>query len=71
MIVNHHLGLYSVILNGRRDLVKSRRTFSAHTWCLHDIPLNVYLHFMLFLHIDMAQVVEILIRVRQQLTYST
>ena len=32
---------------------------------------NIYLHFMSFLHIDMAQVVEILPQVRQELTYST
>ena len=32
---------------------------------------NIYLHFMSFLHIDMTQVVEILLQVRQELTYST
>ena len=32
---------------------------------------NIYLHFMLFLHIDMTQVVEILPQVRQELTYYT
>ena len=33
--------------------------------------INMYLHFMLFLHIDMTQVVEILPQVRQGPTYST
>ena len=32
---------------------------------------NIYLHFMSFLHIDMAQVVDILPQVRQEHTYST
>ena len=32
---------------------------------------NIYLHFMSFFHIDMTQVVEIIIQVRQELTYST
>ena len=31
---------------------------------------NTYLHFMLFFHVDMTQVVEILPQVRQELTYS-
>ena len=30
---------------------------------------SIYLHFMSFLHIDMAQVVEIVPPVRQELTY--
>ena len=32
---------------------------------------NIYLHFMPFLHIDIAQVVEILFEVRQGPTYAT
>ena len=32
--------------------------------------INIYLYFMAFLHIDMAQVVEILSQVRQEPTYS-
>ena len=31
----------------------------------------MYLHFVLFLHIDATQVVEILPQVRQERTYST
>ena len=33
--------------------------------------INIYLHFMPFLHIGTTQVVEILPQVRQELTYST
>ena len=33
--------------------------------------LNIFLHFVSLLHIDMAQVVEILPQVRQEPTYST
>ena len=33
--------------------------------------INIYLHFVSFLHIDMAQVVEIFPQVRQEPTYST
>ena len=33
--------------------------------------INIYSHFMWFLHIDMTQVVEILPQVRQRPTYST
>ena len=33
--------------------------------------INMYLQFLSFLHTDMMQVVEILSRVRQGLTYST
>ena len=32
---------------------------------------NIYLHFVSFLHIDTTQVVEILLQIRQELTYST
>ena len=32
---------------------------------------NIYLHFVLFLHIDTTQVVEILPQIRPELTYST
>ena len=32
---------------------------------------NIYLHFMSFLHMDKTQVVEILLHVRQEITYST
>ena len=33
--------------------------------------INIYLHFVSFLHIDTTQVVEILPQIRQELTYST
>ena len=33
--------------------------------------INIYLHFVSFLHIDMAQVAEILPQIRQEPTYST
>ena len=33
--------------------------------------INIYLHFVSFLHIDTAQVVEILPQIRQEPTYST
>ena len=33
--------------------------------------INIYLHFMSFLHIDTMQVVEILPQIRQEPTYST
>ena len=33
--------------------------------------INIYLHFVSFLHIDTTQVVEILPQVRQEPTYST
>ena len=33
--------------------------------------MNIYLHFVLFLHIDTTQVVEILPQIRQEPTYST
>ena len=33
--------------------------------------MNIYLHFVSFLHIDTTQVVEILPQIRQQPTYST
>ena len=33
--------------------------------------INVYLHFVPLLHIDMTQVVEILPQIRQEPTYST
>ena len=33
--------------------------------------INIYLHFVSFLHIDMTQVVEILPQIRQEPTYST
>ena len=33
--------------------------------------ITIYLHFVSFLHIDTAQVVEILLWIRQELTYST
>ena len=33
--------------------------------------INIYLHFVSFLHIDITQVVEILPQVRQEPTYST
>ena len=33
--------------------------------------INIYLHFVSFLHIDMTQVVEILPQMGQQPTYST
>ena len=33
--------------------------------------INIYLHFVLFLHIDATQVVEILPQIRQEPTYST
>ena len=32
--------------------------------------INIYLHFVSFLHIDMTQVVEILPQVRQEPTYT-
>ena len=32
---------------------------------------NIYLHFMSFLHIDMAQAVEIISQIRPELAYST
>ena len=33
--------------------------------------INIYLHFVSFLHIDMTHVVEILPQIRQEPTYST
>ena len=33
--------------------------------------LNIYLHFVSFLHIDATQVVEILLQIRQDPTYAT
>ena len=33
--------------------------------------INIYLHFVSFLHIDTTQIVEILPQVRQEPTYST
>ena len=33
--------------------------------------INIYLHFVLFLHIDTTQVVEIFPQIRQEPTYST
>ena len=33
--------------------------------------INIYLHFVLYLHIDTMQVVEILPQIRQEPTYST
>ena len=33
--------------------------------------INIYLHFVSFLHINMTQVVEILHQIRQEPTYST
>ena len=33
--------------------------------------INIYLHFVSFLHIDSTQVVEILPQIRQEPTYST
>ena len=33
--------------------------------------INIYLHFVSFLHIDATQVVEILPQMRQETTYST
>ena len=33
--------------------------------------VNIYLHFVSFLHIDTMQVVEILPQIRQERTYST
>ena len=33
--------------------------------------INIYLHFVSFLHIDTTQVVEILTQIRQEATYST
>ena len=33
--------------------------------------INIYLHFVLFLHIDMTQVVENFPQIRQEPTYST
>ena len=33
--------------------------------------INIYLHFVSFLHNDTTQVVEILPQIRQELTYST
>ena len=33
--------------------------------------INIYLHFMSFLHIDMAQVVEIIPQIRQGPTHTT
>ena len=33
--------------------------------------INIYLHFVSFLHIDMTQVVEILPQISQEFTYST
>ena len=33
--------------------------------------INIYLHFMSYLHIDTMQVVEILPQIRQEATYST
>ena len=33
--------------------------------------VNIYLHFMLFLHIDTMQLVEIPLQIRQEPTYST
>ena len=33
--------------------------------------INIYLHFVLFLHIHVMQVVEIIPQVRQEPTYST
>ena len=33
--------------------------------------INIYLHFVSFLHIDTTQVVEILPQIRQEPTYST
>ena len=33
--------------------------------------INIYLHFVLFLHIDTALVIEILPQIRQEPTYST
>ena len=33
--------------------------------------INIYLHFMSLLHIDMTEIVEIVPQVRQELTYST
>ena len=41
-------------------------------WCAKFFRgnINIYLHFITFLHIDMTQVVEIFPQVRQGLTYS-
>ena len=36
-----------------------------------DAYIDMYLHFMSFLQIDMAQVIEILPQVRKELSYST
>ena len=33
--------------------------------------INIYLHFLSYLHIDTTQVVEILPQIRQEPTYST
>ena len=33
--------------------------------------INIYLHFVSFLHFDMTQVLEILPQIRQEPTYST
>ena len=38
---------------------------------LFRVNINIYLHFVSFLHIDTTQVVEILPQVRQESTYST
>ena len=63
----------NVIQNGRWNLHKSRGSLSV-------IPLRakfvrgskkIYLHFMLFLHIGMTLVIEILLQVRWWPTYST
>ena len=75
------VGLFSSLVIAH---LKDWHTYSRHNSCDFDKPSinllhakffrrnkNLYLNFMSFLHIDMAQVLEILPQVRQELTYST
>ena len=58
--------LYRII-----DLGHCWLTLYVLNFCRGSINIYMYLHFVLFLHIDTTQVVEILPQIRQEPTYST
>ena len=53
------------------DLIARKKMFNPLRAKFFKGNINIYLHFMSFLHIDTMQVVEILPKKRQEPTYST
>ena len=60
-----------VAMQDKQDLLIHTEGFNPLRAKFSRGTINIYLHFVSFLHIDVTQVFEILPQIRQEPTYST